>query len=402
MVKRVTLRVLLACCGCRDELAGPKGHAQQQPVSGRDGARVLDAAPPLTHTSGATWAGGAVSYLGSIVEPPQPKPGQQVVLKHYFRANGAAPSGWRFFLHVVDEGTGQLIGNLDHELQNGAAPLGSWPQGKVIEDVHAFQMPQLNGAVRFYLGFWSDQGRLPVDTVQLSDGQGRVAGPKLDGAAAPPLPQYVALKAAQPPVIDGKLDDAVWSSAPEVTLTRSYDGKPAQRKTTFRILYDDAHLYVGFFAEDKDLWGTKRNKDDDIYTEDALEIFVDADGDGATYNEMQVSPHNVNFDASFVARRSDLATAMKWESGMVSAVFLKGTIDDNSDEDEYWSAELKIPIANLTAVPRVPPLKGDQWRFNVYRLEHLVRGRQVEGQSFSPLFVGDFHATPRFGVLVFD
>jgi hypothetical protein len=50
----------------------------------------------------------------------------------------------------------------------------------------------------------------------------------------------------------------------------------------------------------------------------------------------------------------------------------------------------------------VPPQKGDRWRFNAYRLEHLARRTNIEGQSFSPLFVGDFHALPRFGWLVFE
>jgi len=39
--------------------------------------------------------------------------------------------------------------------------------------------------------------------------------------------------------------------------------------------------------------------------------------------------------------------------------------------------------------------------FNLYRLEHIER-RQVEGQAFSPLFMGDFHNLPRFGWLVFE
>ena len=58
-------------------------------------------------------------------------------------------------------------------------------------------------------------------------------------------------------------------------------------------------------------------------------------------------------------------------------------------------------FAQLTAVPRAPRA-GDRWRFNAYRLEHLARRTNVEGQSFSPLFVGDFHALPRFGALVFE
>ncbi len=397
--------VALALAGCRDEQAGPKPKGARAPAPAQGGAgqgvRTLDAAPTaFTHPSGATWAGGAVTYLGSILEPAKPTPGQSVTLRHYFRADAPVQGPWRFFLHVMDESTRQQVGNLDHELQNGAAPLGSWPQGKIIEDVHSFQMPNFQGALRLYLGFWSDRGRLPIDTAALSDGDGRVLGPKIEGPQVA-LPEYATVHASKPPVIDGKLDDAVWLSAKEQPLTRSFDGSPVTRKTTFRILWDETNLYVAFRSEDPDVWGTLLKKDDPIYNEECVEVFLDADGDGRTYNELQVSPHNVNFDASFVARRSDLAEAMKWESGMKTAVFIKGTLDDDSDTDEYWTAEMQIPIASLNSVPH-PPQKGDRWRFNAYRLEHIARRTNVEGQSFSPLFVGDFHALPRFGWLVFQ
>lgn len=388
---------LMLGAGCRDEQAGPRPKAAARPSA----AVALAKAPALSFTSGATWAGGAVTYLGSVVEPLQPRPGGQVTVHHYFRADGEVPQGYRFFTHLVDASTGQQLFNLDHEVQGGAAPLGTWPRGQVVEDTHQLTLPPGGAPLRLVLGFWNDGGRLPVDPGPGAAGDGRVLGPTL-GAAEPALPEYRAPRAAKPPAIDGRLDDAVWKTAPEVTLKGSFDGRPVTRKTTLRVLWDDSNLYVAFWAEDPDVWGTKRNKDDDIYNEDACEVFIDADGDGATYNELQVSPHNVNFDASFVRRRSDLATAMKWESGMETAVFVKGTLDDDSDTDEFWSAEMRIPLANLTAVPRLPPQQGDRWRFNAYRLEHLVHYRQIEGQAFSPLFVGDFHHLPRFGWLVFE
>lgn len=408
-ISKVAGLLLVFASACRDEQAGPKPKAPRGPAAVQQGqgqggsgqVRTLDQPPPaFTHSSGATWANGAVTYLGSILEPQRPTAGQNVTLRHYFRANAPVDGQWKFFLHVMDEGTKQQVGNLDHEIQSGAAPLGTWPVGKIIEDVHGFQMPQFQGSLRLYLGFWNDRGRLPIDSAALSDGDGRVLGPKIEGPQAS-LPEYSAPKAPKPPVIDGKLDDQVWALAKEVTLTRSFDGAPTQRKTTFRVLWDDTNLYVAFHSEDPDLWGTLMKKDDPIYNEDVVEVFIDADGNGATYNELQVSPHNVNFDASFVARRSDLAEAMKWESDMKTAVFLKGTLDDDQP-DEFWDAEMQIPIAKLNSVPHVPPQKGDRWRFNAYRLEHMARRTNIEGQSFSPLFVGDFHALPRFGWLVLE
>ncbi len=408
--KSLGLAMLVALIGCRDEQAGPKNRpppAQAAPTAAGQ-MRTLDAAPQgLTFESGATWAGGTIQYLGTKVEPARPQPGQQVRLTHYFTALKPPPQGWTFFLHVVDAASGQQLGNADHEIQNGAAPMGSWPVGKVIEDVHVIQMPNYQGTLQFLLGFWQGDARLPVDDRPLPaqrshDGQMRMFGPKLEGPKEQPLPEYRTPRAAKPPTIDGKLDDAAWKAAPAVTLTSSMDGSPVSKKTTARILYDDKFLYVAFDSEDADVWGSLRKKDDPIYTEDAVEIFIDANGDGKTYNELQVSPHNVNFDAAFVARRSDLAEAMKWESGMKSAVSIRGTLDDDSDKDEGWSAEMQIPLDQLMEVPRLPPAKGDIWRFNLYRLEHLVRRQQIEGQSFSPLFAGDFHHLPRFGKLIFE
>ncbi|HYX90877.1 MAG TPA: hypothetical protein VE782_04910, partial [Myxococcaceae bacterium] len=65
------------------------------------------------------------------------------------------------------------------------------------------------------------------------------------------------------------------------------------------------------------------------------------------------------------------------------------------------TVEMRIPYAPLAQVPHVPPQPGDRWRFNLYRLEHVGRSR-VEGQAFSPLYVGDFHNLARFAWLVFE
>lgn len=388
----------------RGERAQPQqpraGQPSPPPQVGQP--RYLDAAPAMSFKSGRTWAGGAVEYLGATVVPPNPQPGQQVRVSHYFVARKQPPQGYKFFVHVIDPDTGQQVGNVDHEIQNGAAPLQSWEVGKIVEDVHGFQWPDYQGKLQLGLGFWMGEARLPVDDAAASIGQDRMAGPTMGGGGAQTLPEYRVQRAQAAPAIDGKLDDAAWAQAAQVELTQSYDGRPAQRKTRARLLYDDANVYLAFDCDDPDVWGTLKNKDDAIYNEEVVEAFFDANGDGKSYNEVQVSPHNVNFDAAFVARRSDLPTAMKWESGMQTAVQVRGTLDNDGDQDQGWSAEMRVPISSLMEVPNVPPKKGDVWRFNIYRLEHHVRRQQIEGQSFAPLFAGDFHHLPRFGRLVFE
>ncbi|GHG74131.1 carbohydrate-binding family 9-like protein [Comamonas sp. JC664] len=389
------LAVTCLASACRDEQAGPRAREPRIPAPTQ--LRSLDAAPAdLTFRSGATFGGGAVVYLGSKVSPERAAPGTQVRLSHYFQAVRPPPRGFSFFVHVVDPASGGMVTNADHEVQGGAAPLESWPVGKVIEDVHTVAMPSVPG--RVVLGFWRGNSRLTVDDAKAHDGTQRMLGPEL-GGAAPSLPEYSVPRVSQPPTLDGVLDDAAWKQASPVVLRRSFDGSAARLRTEARLVHDGTSLYVAFDVEDPDVWGTLRKRDDPIYEEEVVEVFLDANADGRTYNELQVSPHNVIFDAYFPARRQGMDTS--WDSGMKSAVKVRGTLDDPSDRDEGWTVEMQIPFDRLAEVPNIPPKPGDRWRFNLYRLEHHDR-RTVEGQSFSPLFVGDFHALPRFGWLVFE
>jgi hypothetical protein len=404
----MTLAMRTSCCSvlaavalsCRDELApSPRSAAQAAQVG--QGGSVLEGPPAdLTFRSEATWAQGTVRYLGAKLSPERPRPGQQATIAHYFRAEAPPPRGYRFFMHLLDEG-GQMITNLDHEIQGGALPLERWPVGKVVEDVFALTVPPAGG--RIVVGFWVDGGRLPVDQPAAHDGQMRMLGPSLAGAQRP-LPEYRVGRTSGPITIDGELSEPGWTQAQAVTLRGSLDGREVSLRTEARLLYDDEALYVGFEVEDPDIWATLTERDDPLYTEEVVEIFLDANADGRTYNELQLSPTNVLFDAYFPARRQGMD--LGFDSQAQTAVKVRGTVNQPADQDQGWTAELRIPFAPLAEVPNRPPNPGDRWRFNLYRLEHLERGREggprIEGQAFSPLFVGDFHHLPRFAWLIFE
>jgi len=211
-------------------------------------------------------------------------------------------------------------------------------------------------------------------------------------------PEYAAPRASTPPVVDGALDDAAWKRAPPTDpLRRSNTGAAASHRTQARMAWDDANLYVAFDVEDDDILTPYGKDDDPLYESEVVEIFVDANDDGGSYDEIELSPADRLFDASFTGRRQGMNLA--WRSGTRHAVRLDGTIGRSSDWDRGWTAELAIPIASLSAVPRVPPQVGDRWRVNLYRLDQGRGG--VEGQAFSPVMVGDFHHLPRFGWLRF-
>jgi hypothetical protein len=382
-MRRVALLLALCLCSCRDEQAGPRSRAPAAPAGAQR--------PALTFTSGATFGGGALRYLGARVAPVSAAPGAPFRVTHLFVPLKPLPAGYSFFVHVLDARTGQMVANDDHPL---AAPLESWPVGKAFEDTHDIALPAGVASARLLLGFFRGDERLPVDQPRAQDGQNRMVGPLLEG-----LPEYRVVRAQPAPVIDGVLDDAAWARAAPITLVNSMDGSPGHVRTTARLLWDDRFLYVSFDCEDPDVWSDYTKRDDPLYQEEAVEIFIDADGDGRTYNEIEVSPANVLFDAYFPERRKGMD--LSWDSGALTAVTVQGTLNDASDVDQGFRVEMRIPIDRLAAVPHVPPRPGDRWRFNLYRLE--MHGRKtVEGLAFSPLHEGDFHALNRFAWLVFE
>src|SRR5260370_10960790 len=61
-------------------------------------------------------------------------------------------------------------------------------------------------------------------------------------------PTITAVRVARPPVLDGRLDDSVWTLAAPITDLRQSDpeeGHLVSASTAVRLLYDDEALYIG-------------------------------------------------------------------------------------------------------------------------------------------------------------
>ena len=210
---------------------------------------------------------------------------------------------------------------------------------------------------------------------------------------------YLVHRANGPMTIDGVLSEAAWDRAQRAgPLLRSLDGKPASAATEARMLWDDEHLYVAFVSEDANIATPFFKDDEPLYTSNVVEIFLNPSGDLARYDEIELAPSNALFDASFTGRRQGMDLA--WSSHARHAVHLDGTLNDARDTDRGWTAELAIPFASLTGMPKPRPERGDKWRFNLYRLRQGP-GQPGEGQAYSPPMIGDFHAVDKFATLRF-
>jgi hypothetical protein len=149
-----------------------------------------------------------------------------------------------------------------------------------------------------------------------------------------------AVRAEQPPTIDGRDDDAVWSIAPatsEFVEFQPSEGKEPRYRTEFRVAYDDRNLYVFIRAHDPhpDSIMTALTRRDVRGPSDQLKVMIDAYHDRRSGFEFAVNPVGVKRDfAMYNDRDEDIAWDGVWEVGT--------QIDSLG-----WTAEFRIPFSQL-------------------------------------------------------
>lgn len=185
---------------------------------------------------------------------------------------------------------------------------------------------------------------------------------------------YEARRTTVAPTIDGDLSDSAWSSAQRIGPFFAYKsgGAPAAAETTMRILWDDQFLYVSVQAIDADIRSSCSlagacGHDAALFLGDVVELFVRESTAQVRYHEFEWSPLGSDFDARFESRFG--APGAAWESGLLSAVLVSGTVDEASDTDLGWAAEARIPLASFQSAVKV----GTTWTFTGARYDYHNR-----------------------------
>jgi hypothetical protein len=359
---------------------------------------------------------GKVVYLGLDTTANPIEPGKEFKLTHYWKVVTPPGPGWRLFTHINGPNNQQFL-NVDHGPVGGKYPVSQWKAGDIIRDEHAVRLPVTwpHDKMLVHVGLWRGQERMPVVSgPKDSGGRLLVATIPVNAKAPPPAAvakRYVARKITKPLKIDGKLDEAAWKDAPSTGLfVNTLTGAPAGHRTEAKLLWDASNLYIGFENADTDVWSTLTKRDDKLWSQEAVEVMIDADRNGKSYVELQVAPNGNIFDTYLPEYRkyeNDLDPKRKqydWNSKAKAGVVVNGTLNKRNDQDKGWVVELAIPLAdaNGLATPgvTVPPKLGDTWRINMFRLD-TPEGKPQQASGWSPPMVGDFHALDKFGELVF-
>jgi hypothetical protein len=204
--------------------------------------------------------------------------------------------------------------------------------------------------------------------------------------------------------IDGILDESAWRRAAPVFLKNNRSDQEVNREVSTRVMtcYDDSTLYIGFVCSDPDIWTSFTRRDEHLWTEEAVEVFIDVDDVPDTYVEIEVSPANVLFD-SYIVDPQNInipATAAFNLPGIRTAVKIAGTLNVRADRDSGWSVEIAAPFRDLAMASTKNVTAGMSIKVNFFRLDKN-QGTASAGYAWSPTH-GRFHNPAAFGRLLFE
>ncbi|HEV8370330.1 MAG TPA: carbohydrate-binding family 9-like protein [Pyrinomonadaceae bacterium] len=217
-------------------------------------------------------------------------------------------------------------------------------------------------------------------------------------AAAQQLPTYEVARVTSQLKIDGDLSERAWADTTVVgNFANNRDGSPSTLPTEARLLYDDKFLYVAFRSVDKNVWATMKRRDQHLWLEEVVEIFLQGNSTIPNYIELEVNPLGTMLDIYLLDTRKPLHYE-SWNSEKLRwAVRVAGTVDGKGGDRE-WTCEIALPLEDIATATHIPPQPGDRWRMNLFRVERLPKVAEL---AWSPTMQDDFHILVRLGEIVF-
>jgi hypothetical protein len=191
-----------------------------------------------------------------------------------------------------------------------------------------------------------------------------------------------------PPWDGGSLDALGdgWSKAARLYLSENSTGQRPKWGTEVRIGWEESALLVLFLCQDPNPWATLTGRDQPLWEEEVVEVFLDPFGDRTCYFEFEVNPLNA---VVFIRRtRSGLRKQFDWHcDGLITAT---GRLSYG------WIAAMQIPFSALGDCQ-----PSGTWRVNFCRIER-PENQPRELSSWSPTHGATFHVPERFGLLRFE
>lgn len=350
---------------------------------------------------------GKVEFMGFYTEPIKPRHGESFKIVTFWKFDEQLGDGWKLFYHFEDE-KGEEHFKYDHEFIDGKVK--KLALGKIIKDEAVIkELPRHFDTDTMFVrgGFFKGKERTKPEK-QFNDGKNRLNMAQIKitkpNILRKKMEVYtIAGNSRKQTKVDGEFKESYWANASKDDKFWISSGEGLSSvKTSVMAVMDHNYLYIGFDAEDSDIYAEQKNNDDPLYdTDDVVEIFIDPRGEGKIYYEIQVSAAGIKFDSKFNGRRKNRDDS--WDSKIKYAVKVDGKLNDSNEKDKGWRAEIAIPWSSIEDAPVNPPKDGDTWKVFFYRINRHT-GKKSKSDDFTawtPAYAKDFHNIKFMGELVF-
>ncbi|MFA7116586.1 MAG: carbohydrate-binding family 9-like protein [Bacteroidales bacterium] len=198
---------------------------------------------------------------------------------------------------------------------------------------------------------------------------------------------YIVNKTKQSIIVDGKITDKEWSFAGwssnfvDIRTSKSKIMGLPKYSTKVKMLYNNKYLYIAAQLEEPFIEATKISRDDTIYLDNDFEIFIDSDSNSENYFEFEINASGTEWDLLMdkpYTENGTNNTSYNME-GLKSAVKIKGSLNDSTNIDNYWTIEIAIPLIEIIKLEhhkiyakfKKSKLTNTSWRINFSRVEWL-------------------------------
>ncbi|NQZ68109.1 MAG: dienelactone hydrolase family protein [Lentisphaeria bacterium] len=180
---------------------------------------------------------------------------------------------------------------------------------------------------------------------------------------------YTVVPTKKAPVIDGKLNDAVWKKAKFQTMYAFASLEEQKRSkaipgTRFAISADTKNLYVAYKCEDPHINRLKKKRtayDSYTWDDDSVELFVDFDNTKHRFARIALSVTGAIYDNAYLQYG---LKDIQWKFFNIRGI--KGAANIQKDG---WTGELSIPFAGLN----VAPDRSGDWSMNFFRTNRTMK-----------------------------
>jgi hypothetical protein len=223
-------------------------------------------------------------------------------------------------------------------------------------------------------------------------------------------PVYKVTRARESITVDGRMDEPGWKYAEVQPLSYFFrlDKTVDRQNSKFRMLWDDANLYIFYECEDTSLTARETKFDGRTYIDDCAEFFVVPVPDSVYMH--------FGFEINITEVRYDYIVLWKYYNNRtffisgynpeykVKAV-CDGTINNDKDKDNGWTMEFAIPFVAFSNFQNITrPKPGARWAFQAVRQDrNSVDDRFRSTSTLFPIYVYrlDVHQPNRFGLFEF-